>query len=139
MLSVRIPRICPGCQPQRKQRPETPDLLPPAGPDLKRSRPLPTGQHFALPQTVTGFPAGYELSLHFDDKKTRSLSPPARTPVHHLMFRDRGWYRRFLRFERGRGPNSLNSNSFPGLRNLVLFAIHCKSPALTYGVILCVV
>ena len=60
MLSVRIPSM--GSQPQRLQRPETHDLLPPAGPDRKRSRQLQTGLHFALPQTVTGFPAGYELS-----------------------------------------------------------------------------
>ena len=130
MLSVRIPRICLGCQPQRKQRPETPDLLPPAGPDLKRSRPLLTGQHFALPQTVTGFPAGYELSLPFDDRRTESPPPPARTSVHHLVFRDRGWYRRFSRFERGRAPNSLNSSSFPPLRKPDSFANPCNSPAL---------
>ena len=79
MLSVRIPRICLECQPQRKQRPETPDLLPPAGPDPERSRPLLTGQHFALPQTVTGFPAGYELSLHFGERNTQS---PRRQRAH---------------------------------------------------------
>lgn len=133
MPSVRILSFCKERQPQRPQRHETPDLLPPAGQDRKRSRPPQTGQHFALPQTVTGFPAGYELSLHFDDRRTKSLPPPARTHVHHLVFRDRGWYRRFLRFERGRGPNSLNSNSFPPLRKPDSFANPYKSPALPAG------
>ena len=131
MPSVRIPSVCMESQPQRSQRPETPDLLPPAGPDRKRSRPPQTGQHFTLPQTVTGFPAGYELSLHFDDRRTESPPPPARTHVHHLVFRDRGWYRRFLRFERGRAPNSLNSNSFPPLRKPDSFLNPCNSRALS--------
>jgi len=130
MPSVRIPSARMESQPQRPQRPETPDLLPPTGQDRKRSRPPQTGQHFALPQTVTGFPAGYELSLHFDDRRTKNPPPPARTHVHHLVFRDRGWYRRFLRFERGRAPNSLNSNSFPPLRKPDSFANPCNSPAL---------
>ena len=128
MLSVRIPRICLGCQPQRKQRPETPDLLPPAGPDLK----IPSTADWSTFRTAANrhrVPGRIRTKLTFRRKEHSTLPSPARTPVHHLVFRDRGWYRRFLRFERGRGPNSMNSNSFPVLRNRVSFAIRCKMPS----------
>jgi len=106
--TISPPKKTPGTNLDRKQRQFTPAPQPPAGSPSTAIR-----SPFRTAAGCLQTSGGMRTEHIFDRKTAFATSLPARTPVHLLEFRVRGWYRCSWRFDSGTLRKSRTSAAFP--------------------------